>query len=144
MKKIVLILIAVLSFTFVNAQTAYVNKPNTYVNYSTAITLTNTTPATMYFDGKQDFTTTQDYQVQLDSVSGDHTNVAVALYGQKFATSAWTQIGSTVNWAGTTADTTILISNTTANRFRKYKVVFIGTGTGVSTISNQEFKLWLQ
>lgn len=144
MKRLLFLLIAVMGFAFANAQTIYVDKPSTYAAYSTDVTVTNTTAATVYFEGRQDFKATQDYLCQLDSTSGNHTNVAVELYGQKFDSGAWSQIGSTVNWAGTTADTTIIISNTTANRYRKYKAVFTGTGTGVTTVDSQEFKVWLE
>ncbi|NIA28718.1 MAG: hypothetical protein GWP06_02245 [Actinobacteria bacterium] len=144
MKKFILFLIAIMAVGFVNAQTAYIDKPATYVSYTNDITVTNSTAATMYFTGKQDFPATQDYLCVLDSTSGNHTNVAVALYGQKFASSAWAQIGSTINWVGTTSDTTIVLSNATANRYRKYKVIFTGTGTGVTTVDSQELKLWLE
>lgn len=144
MKKLLFFLISVLFVSVVSAQTILVNKPETYKAYTTDVTVTNTTAKTVYFDGKQDFKTTQDYLCQLDSTSGNHTNVAVALYGQKFETAVWTQIGSTVNWKGTTADTTIVISNATANRYRKYKVTFTGTGAGVTTVDSQEFKLYLE
>ena len=143
MKKLVFLLIAIFAVVIAEAQTVYVNKPSTYAAYNADVTVTNTTAATVYFEGAQDYPATQDYLCQLDSTSGDHTDVAVALYGQKFPTSAWVQIGSTVNWVGTTSDTTIVISNATANRYRKYKVVFTGTGTGVTTVDSQEFKLYL-
>jgi len=45
----------------------------------------------------------------------------------------WTIIGSAVNWKGTTADTTILISNATANRYSLYKTVVTGTGAASTT-----------
>ena len=77
-------------------------------------------------------------------MSGNHTNVAVALYGAKFATSAYSAIGSAVNWKGTTGDTTIVISNATANRYRYYKIVVTGTGTGVTKIDSQELKLYAE
>lgn len=137
-------MIACFAVLFASAQTINVDKPETYKAYTTDVTVTNAVASTVYFNGRQDFPTTQDYLCQLDSTSGNHTNVAVALYGQKFETAAWSQIGSTVNWKGTTADTTIVISNATANRYRKYKAVFTGTGTGVTTVDSQEFKLYLE
>jgi len=70
--------------------------------------------------------------------------MAVALTGRKSdQTSTWTAIGSTINWKGTTSDTTIILSNTTENGYRQFKLTFTGTGTGTTTIANTEFKLWL-
>ena len=52
-----------------------------------------------------------------------------------------TQI-ATATWKGTTADTVIILSNTTANRYRYFKITLTGTGTGVTKVSDQELKLW--
>jgi hypothetical protein len=144
MKKLFLVLLlAVFAIaSYAQDATLYANEPNTYISSTVDVTVTNTTAVEVYLEGQQHMPATQDYLCQLDSTSGDHTNVAVELYGQKFNTGAWAQIGSTVNWAGTTADTTIIISNATANRYRRYKAKFTGTGTGVTTIDSQEFKLY--
>ena len=130
----------------VSAQTTigYVDKGNTYASVATDYTLTNAVANSYIFSGKQDYKATQDFLVNLDSLAGNHTNVEVALYGRKFATSAWAAIGSAVDWAGTTSDTTIVISNTTATRYRDYKIVYTGTGTGTTTIDLQQLKLWLE
>lgn len=115
----------------------------TYKNIAADYTLTNTTARNFTIDSYQDYFSAQDLIIQLDSASGDHTNVAVALYGRKSEqTSTWAQIGSTVNWKGTTSDTTIIISNTTEVGYRYFKWTLTGTGTGTTTIDNQEFKLW--
>ena len=109
---------------------------------STDYTLTNTTASWFLWKASRGFGATQDFQVKLDSLAGNHTNVAVALYGRKFEDDGWTQIGSTVNWTGSTADTTITISNTALNRYRQYRSLFTGTGTGTTTIDSQQFKIW--
>jgi len=110
---------------------------------TTDYVLTNTTARNFIFTAPQPKPTTQDYVIDLDSLAGNHTNVAVALYGQKSTLKGdWTQIGSTVNWKGTTADTVIIISNATANRYSLYKVTATGTGTGTTTIANQWLKLY--
>jgi len=143
MKK-VLFLFAFLGAFLVNAQTVNLTFPSktTYMKVPTDYTVTNTTVRTFIYLAPAEFTATQDYLIELDSVSGNHTNVAVALYGSKFSSSAYSAIGSTINWKGTTADTTIVISNATANRYRYYKVTVTGTGTGVTKVDNQEFKLY--
>ena len=114
----------------------------TYYNLDTDYTLTNTTTSWFRWNMAKDMRTTQDFEVNLDSLTGNHTNVAVSLWGRKFSDNSWTQIGSTVNWAGTTSDTTIIISNTVLNRYREYKTNFVGTGTGTTTIDFQILKIW--
>jgi hypothetical protein len=144
MKKLLLLFVFAAFSSAIYAQlgTAYVTTPNTFVSVSTDYNITNTTAGEYIFKGAQHTPSTQDFLVELDSVSGNHTNVEVALYGRKFDSAAWASIGSAVDWAGTTADTTIIISNTTANRYRDYKVVYTGTGTGVTKVDLQEFKLY--
>lgn len=146
MKRIIFLISAMLMIvSFAKAQTLTVDMNKvTYAVIDANYNATNTTEVWFKFSAPKDFPTTQDFRVELDSLSGNHTNVAVALYGRKFSGDGWTAIGSTVNWKGTTADTTIIISNATANRFREYKVGFTGTGTGVTKIDKQEFKLYLE
>ena len=150
MKKFISILF-LFAFTIVFATAQSVTLPTmeayakggTYQQVTTDYTLTNTTARTFIFTAPQPEPTTQDYVVNLDSLTGNHTNVAVALYGQKSDIKAdWTQIGSTVNWIGTTVDTTIIISNATLNRYRNYKAVITGTGTGTTKVDVQELKLF--
>jgi len=143
MKKFILLLVLAVVAIAANSQTYNLAiGEGTWKQVGTDYTVTNTTAVNLIWFAPNDWTTTQDYLIQLDSVSGDHTNVAVALYGAKFATGAYSAIGSAVNWKGTTADTTIIISNATANRYRYYKVVVTGTGTGVSKVDSQELKLY--
>ena len=145
MKQIIALLFIMLSLAGI-AQTYNVglDAGTSYKLVSTDYTVTNTTPVNVIWQAGYDFKACQDYLIQLDSVSGNHTNVAVALYGAKFATSAYSAIGSAVNWKGTTGDTTIVISNATANRYRYYKIVVTGTGTGVTKIDSQELKLYAE
>jgi len=128
------------------AQTAIVSvaEKNSYYDLATDYTLTNTTTSWFRWKAAKDTPSTQDFEFHLDSLSGNHTNVAVSVYGRKFTSDSWTQIGSTVNWAGTTSDTTILISNTSINRYREFKSNFVGTGTGTTTIANQIIKIWYE
>lgn len=144
MKKVLFIFALVFAVFASMAQMATVNLPTekTYAIVTTDYNVTNTTATYLLINAPQHQPTTQDVIVQLDSLSGNHTNVAVAVYGRKSDATAWVQIGSTVNWKGTTADTTIAVSNTTANRYRSYKIQYTGTGTGVTKIDAQEFKLY--
>ena len=137
---IVLFSIQVKSQTIALAQ---MGTGSTYQLFTTDYTLTNTTVRIITFKAPYECPTTQDVTIQLDSLTGDHTNVAVALYGQKSAiVGDYTQIGSTVNWKGTTNDTTFTISNATPNRYLTFKLVYTGTGVGTTKINNQEFKFW--
>lgn len=88
--------------------------------------------------------TTQDLYVVLDSISGD-PNITVTLQAKKFLSDSidWTTIGSAITWAGTDGDTTIVISNATANRYRIYQVLFDATSTTQkSTVYDCQFKVW--
>lgn len=138
-------MLALISFLGVSAQmaTKSIGLGVSEVRDNTNYTLTNEVAQYWLVKANQKVPTTQDFIVKLDSLSGDHTNVAVQLMGQKSPDKGdWTNIGSAVNWKGTTADTTIVISNATATRYRNYKVVYTGTGTGKTTIDIQELKLW--
>jgi len=146
MKKLVIfsiIFAGFLLFSETQAQitTLYMRDGQTYSQYTTDVTLTNTTAQYFKIVSTQDWYTTQTVVLQLDSASGDHTNVAVQLQGRLSSQfSSWTNIGSAVNWAGTTSDTTLAISNTTENAYREFKILLTGTGTGTTTIDNFEFK----
>lgn len=146
MKKLFAILLLAMIGFMANAQMATLNMPvnDTYLKVTTDYTITNTTASYLLISAPKHYKTTQDILVKLDSLSGNHTNVSVAVWGRKFNTSAWVAIGSAINWKGTTADTTIVFSNATANRYRDFKIVYTGTGTGTTKIDTQEFKLYLE
>ena len=143
MKKLLLLSLFAFVALAVNAQTyTYAMGAKTYASSGVDRVITNTTVVNLVWFAPNDNPTTQDFLVQLDSTSGNHTNVAVQLMGAKFATGAYSNIGSAVNWTGSTGDTTIVISNATANRYRYYKIVVTGTGTGTTTIDSHELKLY--
>jgi peptidoglycan hydrolase-like protein with peptidoglycan-binding domain len=114
----------------------------TIIDYKTNNTLTNTTAKYFYFYFTPDQYNAQSVVINLDSASGNHTNVAIVLSGRMCDEQAWTAIGSTINWKGTTSDTTILITNATEVAYRQFKILFTGTGTGTTTIDRQVFKIW--
>ena len=153
MKKLVLFLALLISYA-VSAQIATVTlkEPASFakaVSPTAAASIykvTNNVAGYILFKAPVSYASTQDFTIKLDSVAGNHTNVAVAIYGQKSpAKGDWTQIGSTVNWVGVSKpslDTTIVISNATANRYQRFKYVITGTGTGVTKVSFAYLKLW--
>ena len=112
----------------------------TYANVITEYTITNTTAAYWYVVAPQNYYTAQELVISLDSASGDHTNVAIQLQGRLTTLDAWTNVGSAINWKGTTNDTIIVYSNTTENKYRQFKILYTGTGTGTTTINRQVFK----
>jgi hypothetical protein len=124
MKKFLVILIFAVA-TFITAQaqmlSSYMNPSQTWVNVSTDYVLTNTTAAYWFISAPKDYYTAQAVVVELDSLAGNHTNVAVQLQGRYSSSSAtWYDIGSAVNWKGTTADTTIVILNSTEVGYREF------------------------
>lgn len=145
MKKIiflVVLLIGMIGATQAQMLTTYGKDGQTFFKVTTDYTLTNTTPKYWQVGTQVDWPCAQTVTVHLDSLAGDHTNVALAVYGRASAlTSTWTAIGSPINWKGKTADTTIIFANTTENRYREYKILFTGTGTGTTTIADMELKL---
>lgn len=148
MKKLILLLAMMIGFA-VSAQTLLTTNivlPNTYVNISKDYTLSVAAPGVWLINAQQHYPTTQDFICKLDTIVGTNpTNVAVALYGRKSALSSYTLIGDTVNWKLTTKDTVIVISNSTANRYRDYKVTYTLTGdSSVVGLKNQEFKQWIE
>lgn len=148
MKKYILLLIVLMVGVFASAQSVTLPAMpfgDTYQYIPTDYTVTNTTARTFIFFAPQHEKNTQDYVIKLDSVSGNHTAVAVVFYGGKSLIKGdWTQIG-TATWTTVpkpSADTTIIISNATANRYRYFKATVTGSGSGVTKVSDQELKLW--
>ena len=144
MKRYILLIALMLTVVISNAQitTANLTKGVSYWEYSTDVTLTNTTAKYFIINTQPEWYTAQAYTVNLDSTSGDHTNVAVVLAGQvSDQESTWTTI-STTNWTGITSDTTMTVLNATENHYRRFKITFTGTGTGTTKIDNFEFKYY--
>ena len=145
MKKLILILaIAFVAFA-ARGQTATVTLAEdiTYYVIENDYTLTNTTVMWFQWTAPKHIRATQDYQVNLDSLTGDHTNIAIKLFGKKFTDDSWTQIGETVNSTGSASHSeTETISNTAINGYRFYKAEFTGTGTGTTKIDWQKLKIW--
>lgn len=148
MKKYILLLIVLMAGIFATAQTVtfpIMDTETTYTYVGTDYSFTNNVARVFVFPTRSHYQTKQDYVIKLDSVSGNHTSVTVVLAGSKSAIKGdWTTIG-TVVWTTVpkpSADTTIIISNATANQYRYFRATVTGAGTGVSKVSDQEFKLW--
>lgn len=143
MKKLIFLIALMLTVVISSAQmlTTNLGSDATYVKVTTDYTLTNTTARYWQINTEPKYYNAQSLVIHLDSASGNHTNMAVALTGRiSDVDPTWTAIGSTVNWKGTTADTTIIITNATENVYRQFKLTFTGTGTGTTTIADMVFK----
>ena len=145
MKKFILIMVLGLVAVFANAQLATINvqSGNTTAIVNTSYTLTNTTANYLVVNAPQVWTTTQDFTVTFHKATGTPTRVNVVLYGQKTADTPWVSI-ATGFWKVTTADTVMTLSNTTANRYSNYKILYTPAGTGTSNITKQVLKLYFQ
>ena len=145
MKKLLFVITLFLAFATLQAQIATKNVATgkTQLEYTTDVTLTNAVAQYLYIISKQHTYTAQSAIIQLDSAGGNHTNVAIQLQGRYTTADAWQNVGSAINWKGTTSDTTIVYLNAAENGFRQWKLLFTGTGTGVTTIDNIFWKQWL-
>lgn len=119
--------------------TLYGKTDQQYFQYSTNVTITSTTPVWYLIKTDVDWPTTQHILIDVDSVSGNHTAVALLLYGRNFDDAAWTAISSTIVDQGVDAATNLTLTNTTETRWRQFKVLLTGTGTGVSVVDKMEF-----
>lgn len=142
MKKLIIVLALMFAFAISNAQIATLSMGvgETFKSYATNVTLTNTTAQYFIIKSSAPWYTAQAYTVNLDSLTGNHTKIAVVLAGRvSDQNSTWTTI-STTNWGSTTSDTTMTVLNATENQYREFKITFTGTGTGTSRIDYFDFK----
>lgn len=150
MKKLILLIVALVGITIAQAQTVSIPAPTvagtTYQVAPTTYNVTNTLGRTFKWSLPLAWPATQSYTVKMDSISGNHTAMVVTLWGQTSAVKGDSTSIATKTWYGTrlqgSPDTTITLANTTANRYIKYYVTFKGTGTGVTRVTSQELKLF--
>lgn len=116
-------------------------KGQKYFVYTTDVTITDATPVWFLIKTDADFPTTQHALIDCDSVSGNHTEIALTLLGRNFDTAAWTSISSTIVNPGVNSNIDNTLTNTTETRFRQYKLLLTPTGTGVSKVDKLEFLL---
>ena len=144
MRAIISIIMCLFLFVGVQSQTknGTITTGNSYIdlNFNAADTVAAGQPAyDIIVFSAQHYPTTQDLLVKLDSISTP--GATVTLTGSKFGTT-YAAIDS-ATWAGSTADTTIIISNTTANRYRYYKATVTRTA-GKAAISDFKFKQYFE
>jgi hypothetical protein len=146
MKKIVLFLSILALGMVAMSQKVVIPTPtvtgSTYQYVSTDYTLTNTLGRSFVFSLPLAWPATQLATIHLDSLTGNHTAVAVTLYGQTSAVKGDSTSIATKTWASTGADTTITLINATANRYVKYILHVKGTGTGTTRVADMELKLF--
>lgn len=145
MKKLIFLFVCLFAFVAIQAQDVTLrmgSSDKTYLEYNTDKGVGNGADVWYKIIGDQNEPTCQDFICNLDSLKGGAMTTTVKLYGTKFTTEGWTQIGSTVTWTGSSADTTIVFSNATAARWRDYKFnVHVASGDSVK-IDYLKFKLW--
>jgi len=142
MKRLILALVVMFAISAISTAqnvTLYGQKGQQYFQYSTDVTITSTTPVWYLIKTDANWPTTQHILIDVDSVSGNHTAVALLLYGRNFDNAAWTSISSTIVNQGVDQDTDITLTNTNETRWRQFKILLTGTGTGVSTVDKLEF-----
>lgn len=135
MKRAILLsvlLIGMIGYTFAQTATIAVPAGDTYVTYNTDKGIGNGADVWYKIIGNQHTPSTQDLIIHLDSLKGGSMTTTVQLLGTKFTTEGWSAIGSTITWKATTGDTTIVMSNATAARWRDYKVlIHVASGDSV-------------
>ncbi len=142
MRQLITILVLAIVAIAARGQTATFDLDDINQSYklvSTNYTLTNTTAIWFKYKIARDNPITFDYQYNLDSLTGDHTSIAIAIYGRIFTSDDWTLLSTTTATNGTG---TANISQTVPLRIRELKIEYTGTGTGTSRIDEQILKIW--
>lgn len=143
MRKILLSFAILIVAVSLQAQdfTGKLTPGRTYLEKSmSTFTLTNTDTVDIVVSVQQHQPFTIDVAVALDSISGNPTGT-LYLQGRKADTEDWSDIANTV-WS--TADDDVLVSHTTAVRYRELRLRFITGGTGVTEADDYWVKLWLE
>jgi hypothetical protein len=110
-------------------------------NFTAADTIAaGRTTYTIQINSPQKSAATQDVLIKLANVAAG--KATVQLQGAKFLTGPYANIETAKTWNGTTADTTIVYSTATLNRYQYYRVVTTRTA-GKSKLTGFEFKLYL-
>ncbi len=139
------LLIAILLFGvtgFAQNKTANVKKGNTYVDFSFTAADTINEGETYYVEitNFQDYPAMQDIYLAGNAVTGSG-DIVITAYGKKFSDDSYSSIGATT-WNSTLSlDEVITVS--TANRYRYYKVAFVSDGTNKQVLlTDIIFKNW--
>ena len=146
MRKLILVLSLLFAVTAMQAQikTLVLNSGTTYAEYSTDVVLTNAVAQYFIVKAGQNWHTSPYVAVAVDSTSGNHTSLNIALTGRMTdQTTVWTAISDVtldMDHAGAAADTIIITGAAAETYYRQYKITFTPVGTGTSTVTNFEFK----
>lgn len=145
MKKLILITVLLALMGSLSAQTATIDllAGNTSAVYKVSQTLTNTTVKYFQWNAPQAVPISVNYSATLTKVTGTHTDVLIELYGKCFVGDAWTLITS-ANSGEISTTYAVSLKSSASNQYRYFKTVYTGTGTATTTITNQEFKIWLR
>lgn len=136
-------LIAVLMVTMgLQAQdyTGKLNPGKTYKESTMTTTLTNVDTVDIVIATQSHYPFTIDAAVALDSVSGNPTGT-LYLDGRIADTEAWSAIDTTV-WS--TVDDVVVVSHTTAVRYREIRLRYINGGTGITDADKYWAKIWYE
>ena len=144
MKKVILIL-TLFAFSIVGFSQSYSLYGRTEQNYFKStqdVTITNSTAVSVDINTLLDVPTVPQILIDVDSVSGNHTAVALTLFGRNFEDQAWTQINGPTTDQGVNSATNIEFVDTTFHYYRKFRITLTGTGTGVSKLNTLEMLLY--
>ena len=142
MKKLIFVLALMFTFTVISiAQTVTITgaKDQQHYRYTKGVNIDTTTVLNFVIKTDAQWPTTQHAHIVVDSVWGNHTAVALLLFGRNFDNSAWTSISSTIVDQGVDAAVPITLTNTTETRWRQFKLQLTGTGNGRSRVSSLDF-----
>lgn len=147
MKKLILSLIIFVALVgTTNAQDKKIqiktgNSITGLVKFSAADTIAaGKTSYVLLVEAPQNYPCTQDVMITLDSISTPTASLQLA--GSKFG-NTYTSIGAALPYSGATADTTFIISNETANRYRYYRLT-VTRSAGKAAISDFKLKLYYE
>lgn len=145
MKKLIFIIAILFVAIGIQAQnvTLRLGSPDkTYLEYNTNVGVGNGADVWYKVISDAENIHTEDLLIHLDSLKGGTHTTTVQLLGSKFITEGWTAIGVTKTWKATTGDTTILMSNATAARWRFYKVLVHVASGDSAVVDYVKFKVW--
>ena len=142
MKRLVLLIAVILVAIGLQAQdyTANIGITSTFVAKTLNHTLTHTDTVDMEVDVSTHHKITIDVLAYCDSVSGDPSGT-LYLEGRKSDDLGWSAIANTA-WSG--ADGTVVVSHTTAVRYRELRLRYISGGTGVVDVDKYWTKIWYE
>jgi hypothetical protein len=145
MKKLIFLIAILFVANGIQAQNVTVrmgSPAKTYVEYNTDVAVGNGADVWYKVISDAENIHTEDLIIHLDSIKGGTHTTTVQLLGSKFSTEGYSAIGATKTWKATTGDTTIVMSNATATRWRFYKVLVHVASGDSAKVDYLKFKIW--